>query len=143
MVEIENWRSHTLRSLVSALKLVSKPLSKIGPRANFWFQQFSKVCLALPKNGFSFFTEKIYKKGKTPCHFHLCHFLSMSYTRKFNLVFEEFFFTFFTTFFSEFWKLMTLVIPFTPPWLIMQSSLSETKFSIPPNLFLEVGWENF
>ena len=67
---------------------------------------------------------------------------------KTSFVFGELFFTSFTIFFTEFKELMPLVISFVPAWIMMQSGLSATKFSIssntfsvvPPGKFLTVTW---
>ena len=55
-----------------------------------------------------------------------------------SFVFGELFFTSFTIFFTEFKELMPLVISFLPAWIMMQSALSATKFSISSNPFSEV-----
>ena len=63
-------------------------------------------------------------------------------------MFGKLFFTSFTIFFTEFKELMPLVISFVPAWIMMQSGLSTTKFSIssntfsvvPPGKFLTVTW---
>ena len=57
---------------------------------------------------------------------------------KTSFVFGELFFTSFTIFFAEFKELMPLEISFVPAWIMMQSGLSATKFSISSNTFSEV-----
>ena len=48
------------------------------------------------------------------------------------------FFTFFVIFFTEFRELMPFLILFVPAWIMMQSGLSATKFSILSNIFSEI-----
>ena len=47
------------------LKVASKPFFKELPTTKYWFRKFLTFCLAFPKNGFNFITQKFAKKLKS------------------------------------------------------------------------------
>ena len=60
----EKCKFQRLRIFVFDLKVTSKLFSEKNSFTKFWFEQFLKLCLSFPENGFNFVNQKIAKKWK-------------------------------------------------------------------------------